>query len=449
MLRNRPQKNDIGRIIVIGAALMVMAYLLDCIINASLAGGGVRRQILFPDSRELAVRLAFLSVLLLFIAYVSNLMLKRKRLETALVKYQAGMDASMDGIFILDGRHECAYVNRSQAGLHGYADHAEALGMSWRIFYGDDEIRRFDEEVFPVILAIGEWRGEAVGRRRDGTTFPQEISFTAIDRSSIVCIVRDITERKRFERELEHKAEELADANRELKHKAEELADANRELEAFSYSLSHDMRNYLTRISCAAQMLRDDHHAAALDENGRYMVNVVCDANEDMDRLIKEMMILSRIIRSEISRETVDLSEVAQEIATVLALTGAGRRAEFAIAPHLVAEGDPQLLKMALENLFNNAWKYTGTIPAARIEFGSIARDGKLAFFVRDNGVGFDMAEADSLFRPFQRLKNAKDFPGSGIGLATVQRIIQRHGGEVWGEGEQGKGATFYFTLPG
>lgn len=433
MRRNRSLRSDLGRIIGIGATLMVMAYLLDSIINAAAVGESVFRQILSPGSRELAVRLAFLSVLLLFIAYVADLLIKRKRMEKALVKYQAGMDASMDGIFILDSRHECAYLNSSHAKLHGYDSHAEVLGKSWRLFYGNDEIRRFEEEVFPALFAKGEWRGEAVGRRRDGSAFPQEISFTAIDRSGIVCIVRDITEHKSFERELERKAEELAEANREL--------------EAFGYSLTHDMRTYLTRMYSAAQILRDKY-GAALDESGRCLVKMVCDANEDMVRLIKDMMVLSRIIRSELGREMVDLSEMARGIAAALKLTEPGRRAEFDIAPGLVAACDPQLLKVALDNLICNAWKYTGMTPEARIEFGAIARKGGRAFFVRDNGMGFEMKDAGNLFKPFQRLQNAKDFPGTGIGLATVQRIIQRHGGEVWGEGEQGKGATFFFTLP-
>ncbi len=434
MVRNRPFKNDVGRIIGIGSTLMFAAYLLDGIINAEMTGGGIRSQLLSPGYREIAVRLAFLSVLLLFIAYISTLMLKRRRLEKALVKYQAGMDASMDGIFILDGRRECAYLNGSQTRLHGYEEHTEVLGKSWRIFYGDDETRRLGEEVFPVIFAKGEWRGEAVGRRKDGTTFPQEISFTAVDRESIVCIVRDITGQKRFESDLERKAEELAEANREL--------------EAFSYSLSHDMRSHLTRTSSAAQMLRDYYHGGGLDEKGRYLINVICDANEDMDRLTKDMMALSRVTRSEIRREMVDLSETVRRISSGLKLEGPDRRTVFAIAPDVVAAGDPRLLKVALDNLLGNAWKYTGTTPEARIEFGALTRDGKRAFFVRDNGTGFDMKDADRLFQPFQRLPNAEEFPGTGIGLATVQRIIERHGGEVWGEGEPGKGATFFFTLP-
>ena len=433
MRSNGPLKSDLGRILGFGAILMVIGYLLDSIINADLNAEGVFREICSPGSKELAVRLAYLSVLLLFIAYVSDLMLRRKSMEKALLKYQAGMDASSDGIFILNARQECVYLNQSHAKLHGYDSHFGVQGKSWRLFYGPDEIQRFEEEVFPALFAKGEWRGEALGRRQDGSTFPQEISFTTIDRSSSVCIVRDITEHKKFERELECKAEELAEANGEL--------------EAFGYSLTHDMRTYLTRIYSAAQILRNDY-PASLDQTGRYLVKVICDANEDMDRLITDMMVLSRIIRSEINRETVDLSEMALGIASELKSSEPDRRAEFEIAPDLVAQCDPQLLKVALDNLLRNAWKYTCGTPEARIGFGSSTRDRKRVFFVRDNGMGFDMKDVDNLFKPFQRLKNAKAFPGTGIGLTTVQRIIRRHGGEVWAEGEQGQGAVFFFTLP-
>lgn len=433
MTRSRPLKSDLGRIIAIGATLMVMAYLVDSVINAVVTGESISTQIFSPSPRELAERLAFLSVLLLFMGYVSDLLIKRKSMEKALLKYQAGMDASIDGIFILNSRFECTYLNKAHAMLHGYDTHVDAIGKPWRLFYGDEEIRRFEGEVFPVLFEKGEWRGEAIGRRKDGSTFPQEISFTTIDGNSIVAIVRDITERKRFERE--------------LKRKAEELAQSNRETEAFSYSVTHDMRNHITRIYSAAQILRDQYHAM-LDEDGRYLVKLVCGANEDMERLIEDMMILSRIVRSEISQEKVDLSEMASGIACALKLTEPDRRVVFDIAPGLIVECDPQLIRIALDNLFSNAWKYTGMTPEAHIEFGSIGCNGKRTFFVRDNGLGFDMNDADRLFKPFLRLQKAKVFPGTGIGLATVQRVIERHNGEVWGEGEEGKGATFFFTLP-
>ena len=426
-------KSDQRRILFIGLGFVVMSYLLDSIINASMNGENIYRQIFYPGSREIALHLAFLSVLSLFIAYVLNLLLKRRRLEEALVKYQAGMDASVDGIAILNNNHECVYVNSSHAKLYGYDSHTELMGKSWCLFYGDDETRRFEEEIFPVIIKKGEWRGEAVGRKLDGSVFPQEISLTKMDGKGIVCVVRDITNQKNFEEELERKARELSASNREL--------------EAFSYSLTHDMRNYITRSSSAAQILQESYHAK-LDEIGQYLVKIICETNQDMEELVKDMLVLSQLIRSEIRREKVDLSEMARDNAAELLLTEPERLVEFVFAPNLVAACDPHLLKITLENLLGNAWKYTRKVPDARVEFGMVEHNGKKAFFVRDNGIGFDMKDADQLFKPFQRLQNAKEFPGNGIGLATVQRVIQRHGGEVWGEGESGKGATFYFTLP-
>lgn len=431
---NRLPKSDIRHIFFIGLGFMAMAYLLDCTIDAVVGGENVYEQIFFPSFKEIVVRLTYLSLLFGFIVYVLNLLLKRRRLEEALVKYQAGMDASVDGIAILNGNYECVYANSSYARLYGYGSHAELAGLSWRLFYDDDEMRRFTEEVFPIVREKGEWRGEAGGRRRDGSVFPQELSLTTIDRHGIVCIVRDITDHKDFEAELERKARELAAANREL--------------EAFSYSLTHDMRNYITRSSSAVQLLRESY-GERLDDEGRYLIKTLCDTNKDMEALVSDMLVLARIIRSEIRREEVDLSEIVRAIAADLQLGEPGRRVEFVIAPGLSAECDSQLVKVALENLLGNAWKYTGTVPEARVEFGAVEVKGKNAFYVRDNGVGFAMEEADQLFRPFQRLRNARAFPGTGIGLATVQRVILRHGGEVWGEGAIGAGATFYFTLPG
>ena len=431
--RDTLPKSDQQRIIFIALGFVILSYLLDSIIDASVQGEDIYQQIVSPGLKEIAVRLSFLSVLFLFAAYALHLLLKQRRLAEALVKYQAGMDASVDGIAILNNRYECIYVNSSHARLYGYVSHTELLGKSWRLFYGDDEMRRFEEEIFPLIGKQGEWRGEAVGRKLTGSFFPQEISLTEIAGTGIVCIVRDMTEQKIFAEELERKAREVALANQEL--------------EAFSYSLAHDMRNYITRSFCAAQILQDNYRIM-LGENGRYLVKIICESNQNMEMLANDMLILARISRSEIKRKLVDCGESARGIAAELLQAEPGRSVEFVVAPGLVAECDPHLLKIALVNLLGNAWKYTRQVPAARVEFGRVAHNGQNAFFVRDNGMGFDMEEVDQLFKPFQRLGNAKDFPGTGIGLATVQRIIQRHGGETWGEGEPGKGATFYFTLP-
>ncbi|RII29120.1 MAG: hypothetical protein CXR31_04450 [Geobacter sp.] len=425
-------KSDQRRILFIGLGFVAMAYLLNCIIDASVNGENVYRKIFFPGSREIAVNLASLSVLFLFSAYVLNLLLKRRRLEEALVKYQAGMDVSIDGIAILNNDGECVYVNSSCARLYGYDSHRELTGRSWLSFYGDGEAKRFNGEIFPSVSRNGEWRGEAVGMKRQGTVFPQEISLSRMDDKHTICIVRDITRRKNFEEELERKARELSATNRDL--------------ESFSYSLTHDMRNYLTRSSSAAQLLQENCQGT-LGENDLHLVRVICDANQGMEELINDMLVLSRLSQSEIRREMVDLSGMGRSIAAELSMAEPERMVQFVVAPELVAEGDSHLLKIALGNLLGNAWKYTRKVPETRVEFGMVDRNGKKEFFVRDNGLGFEMKDADRLFEPFQRLQNAKEFPGTGIGLATVQRIIQRHGGEVWGEGDPGKGAVFYFTL--
>jgi light-regulated signal transduction histidine kinase (bacteriophytochrome) len=169
-------------------------------------------------------------------------------------------------------------------------------------------------------------------------------------------------------------------------------------------------------------------------------------AAQRMGQLIDDLLNLSRMTRSEMTWETVDLSALAQSVAAELKKTQPERQVEFVIAPGVVANGDAQLLRIAMENLLGNAWKFTEKQPRARIEFGVTQHDGKPAYFVRDNGVGFDMTYVDKLFTPFQRLHPVTEFPGTGIGLALVQRIVHRHGGRVWAEGEVGRGTTFYFT---
>ena len=240
---------------------------------------------------------------------------------------------------------------------------------------------------------------------------------------------------------------EIRKLKESLEQRAEELSATNQELEAFSYSLSHDIRQPLTRISLAAQLLEDEF-SAKLDENGRFLVENIREAGEGMAELIKAMLVLSRISQSDMIRQEVDLGELVKYITTELQLQEPERTVELVMPPSLVAKGDEQLLKVALKNLLENAWKFTRTVPQPRIEIGVMDHDGKAVFFVRDNGAGFDMKDADKLFKPFQRLSNADEIPGTGIGLAIVQRIIHRHGGEIWGAGEPGKGATFFFTLP-
>jgi two-component system sensor histidine kinase/response regulator len=241
--------------------------------------------------------------------------------------------------------------------------------------------------------------------------------------------------------------------NRELNRARDELQTvnaaleaANKELESFSYSVSHDLRAPLRSIDGFSQALLEDY-ADKLDEEGKDHLQRVRASTQRMAELIDDMLNLSRMTRSEMRLEAVNLSTVAKTVAAELQRSQPDRRVEFVIAEGVVANGDSGLLRVVLENLLGNAWKFTGKHSEAKIEFGISLQNGNSAYFVRDNGSGFDMAYAGKLFGAFQRLHDAREFPGTGVGLATVQRVIHRHGGQVWAESEVEKGATFYFTL--
>jgi light-regulated signal transduction histidine kinase (bacteriophytochrome) len=225
-----------------------------------------------------------------------------------------------------------------------------------------------------------------------------------------------------------------------------QLEAANRELEAFSYSVSHDLRAPLRGIDGFSQALLEDY-SEQLDDHGRDYLRRVRAATQRMSGLIDDLLNLSRITRSELRREAVDLSALVRSIAEQLRQAQPERHVEFRIADGLTAQGDPRLLRIALENLLGNAWKFTAKTADAVVEFGLTRAGGDDVYFVRDNGAGFDMAYAGKLFGAFQRLHDVREFEGTGIGLATVQRIVRRHGGDVRAEGEPERGATFFFTL--
>jgi PAS domain S-box-containing protein len=255
--------------------------------------------------------------------------------------------------------------------------------------------------------------------------------------------IRDITTRKEAEAAVRKLTAELEERVRE---RTAQLETANRELEAFAYSVSHDLRAPLRAMSGFSHLLLE-YYGEKLDDQGRHYLQRMDQVSQRMGKLIDDLLSLSRLTRVEMRRGRVDLSAMAQVIAAELQEREPGREVEFVISERLVARGDPQLLRVVLENLLGNAWKFTAKHSQARIEFGRLNQKGKPVYFVRDDGVGFDMAYVEKIFKAFQRLYPSDEFEGSGIGLATVDRIITRHGGEVWAEGEVGKGATFYFTL--
>lgn len=239
---------------------------------------------------------------------------------------------------------------------------------------------------------------------------------------------------------------DLSEAFESLRQAKEAVEAANRELDAFAYSVAHDLRAPLRAMDGFSMALLEDCREKLDGDASEYLMRIRA-ASQRMAQLIDDLLQLSRVTRGEMRRSTVDLSGAARAIAQELRESQPTRRAEFIIEDDLVAEGDVSLLQQVLRNLLENAWKFTAKHPAARIEFGATERDGVRAFFVRDDGAGFDMAYADKLFGVFQRLHSAGDFQGTGIGLATVQRIVHRHGGRVWAEGAPERGATFYFAL--
>ena len=351
-------------------------------------------------------------------------------------------------IFALDTEGRIISWNAGAEHIKGYRAE-EIIGEHFSRFYTDEEVRA-GKPGRELVVATEEGRYEEEGWRvrKDGSLFWANVLITGVRDEEgrlrgFTKVTRDLTERRAAE-------EQVLRLNAELEQKVAErtvqLEAANKELEAFSYSVSHDLRAPLRGIDGFSLALMEDY-ADRLDAQGQDYLRRIRAATQRMARLIDDLLNLSRITRGELRRETADLSALASSVAEQLRKTYTERQVEFRIAQGVRAQGDPQLLRIALENLLGNAWKFTGKTADAVVEFGVTEGDGGPAYFVRDNGAGFDVAYAGKLFGAFQRLHDVREFEGTGIGLATVQRIVRRHGGRVWAEGEPGRGATFYFTL--
>ncbi|HUE98811.1 MAG TPA: PAS domain S-box protein [Anaerolineales bacterium] len=342
-----------------------------------------------------------------------------------------------DQIYFKDAQSRFIRNSRSQARALGLNDPAEAIGKSDFDFFPHAQL--YYEKEQEIIRS-----GKSMVDEEERVVWPDGretwVSTTKVplpDQAGQIIgtfgISRDITERKRAEAELQ-KAKQ-------------ELEAANKELEAFSYSVSHDLRSPLRSIDGFSQALLEDY-ADQLPAKGQDHLKRVRAATQRMGQLIDDLLNLSRVSRAIMKSGPVDLSELAQGIAGELQRTQPERRVNFSITPNLKAHGDPNLLRVVLENLLNNAWKFTSKLEQAEIEIGSKDENDETIYFIRDNGAGFDMAYVDKLFRAFQRLHYMSEFSGTGIGLATVQRIINRHGGRIWAEGAVDQGAIFLFTLP-
>ncbi len=298
------------------------------------------------------------------------------------------------------------------------------------------------KSVYNIQHAI-EWPD---GKRRYLSINGAPIINDAGDIDSVVLTIDDITERKRAEDALRGSENRLKMLNEELKTTIEKLASANKELESFSYSVAHDLRNPLKVISGLTDFLIEDY-VERLDEEGKSYLDKIKNGARRMNSIIDDMLLLSKISRQEIEIVELDLSEMARLSINELSYANPDRKVTVKIQNDLKVRADARLMSVMLGNLLGNAWKYTEKTVHPEIEFGAFEKDGQRIFFVKDNGIGFDMNHAEKLFVPFQRLHSEKEFKGIGVGLAIVERAISRLGGKIWARGEKGHGAQFYFTL--
>jgi PAS domain S-box-containing protein len=340
-------------------------------------------------------------------------------------------------IIMLDTKGCIRSWNKGAQRVKGWTDE-EIIGQHFSRFYPEEDINRGKlQRELDVASTTGRYEEEGWRLKKDGTRFWASVTITAVhnkagDLTGFIKVTRDLTQKKAEE-------DQLRSTNASLRA-------LNDELEAFSYSVSHDLRTPLRGVDGFSQALIDDY-GSTLDDTAKLYLNYIRSGVQRMGHLIDDLLSLARLSRMEMKLTDVNLSELAEQIVAELRRDHPDRKINIDIEPHIVGRGDRGLLRVTLQNLISNAWKFTQNREDPFIQFAHSPENGKTVYFVRDNGAGFDMRYYNKLFGAFQRLHSAKEFSGTGIGLATVRRVIYRHGGNIWAEAEPDKGATFFFTL--
>jgi PAS domain S-box-containing protein len=371
----------------------------------------------------------------------------RKRMEEVVrnceTRFRRLFETATDGILIIDANTgEIVDVNPYLLDVLG-CSREEMLGRKlWDLCPPAKDLA-LSEEAFAELQQKHIRYEDLPLVTHDGTPIAVEFisNVHEIDGTRLIqCNIRDITDRKRAE-------EEICRLNAHLRERAEELELANKELEAFNFTVAHDLRQPLNLLGTYCQAIMRLCSYQLTEECAGY-VQKGYEVTQRMNRTIESLLHFSQVGHVDPRREPIDLDRMAHEVAKELATTDPDRQVEFRIDEGIIAKADANLIRLALDNLLGNAWKYTSEQQRPVIEFGAKEVGGEEIYFVRDNGAGFDMADAAKVFAPFQRLAGAEDRAGFGIGLATVENIVRRHGGRIWAESEPGKGATFYFTIP-
>ncbi|MFO7845674.1 MAG: PAS domain S-box protein [Balneolaceae bacterium] len=385
------------------------------------------------------------------VGYIQDIT-NRKEIEVALRKseerYRSLIETTNDWIWEIDDNFRFTYSSLKVQTILGY-ERTNVIGQSIFDLIAANKRKAVQDEFSELALHQEAFVGKEFSfENADGdVTIFETSGIPLFDNSGIFLgyrgIAKDITERKKTELQIARMNDELENT---VVERTKMLRIANKELEAFSYSVSHDLRAPLRSIDGFSQALIEDY-GNELDEIAQNYLSRVRSAAQKMSTLIDDMIKLAKVSRTELAKKTISLTEIAESIAEMLREQDPDRTARFHIEENLVVTGDKNLMKVALQNLMGNAWKFTSKAEETIIEVGKTTIKGETVYFVRDNGAGFDMNYAKKLFTPFQRLHKESDFPGTGIGLSTVQRIIHRHLGKIWAEGDVGKGAVFYFSM--